>query len=180
MALRTWETRPASEDTELDELIDRFGDTPGAVIPVLQAVQELRGHISEDALTRIAARTRVPVSRLMGVATFYAQFRLEPVGKHVIKICHGTACHVAGSQLIQQALESELEVGDGGTTEDGVFTLNKVSCLGCCSLAPAMMIGSEVHARLTPDRVRRIVRRVRKAEAGRPAKSKGPAKSRSG
>jgi NADH-quinone oxidoreductase subunit E len=180
MTLRTWEPRPTGEDTELDELIDRFGDTPGAVIPVLQAVQELRGHISEDALTRIAARTGIPVSRLLGVATFYAQFRLEPVGRHVVKVCHGTACHVAGSGLIQQAIEDELGVGDGATTEDGIFTLNKVACLGCCSLAPAMMIGTEVHARLTPDKVRRIVRRVRKAEAGQPAKDRSTAKSKSG
>lgn len=180
MTLRTWEPRPTGEDTELDELIDRFGDTPGAVIPVLQAVQELRGYISEDALERIAARTRVPVSRLLGVATFYAQFRLEPVGTHVVRVCHGTACHVAGAQLIQQAVEDELGAGDGGTTEDGVFTLNKVACLGCCSLAPAMMIDNDVHARLTPDKVRRIIRRVRRAEAGQPAQAKSPAKSKSG
>jgi len=167
MALRTWEPKPTGEDAELDELIDRFGDTPGAVIPVLQAVQELRGYISADALERIAARTRVPVSRLMGVATFYAQFRLEPVGKHVVKVCHGTACHVGGAGLIQQAIEDELGIGDGGTTEDGIFTLNKVACLGCCSLAPAMMTDTDVHARLTPDKVRRIARRIRKAE-GKP------------
>jgi NADH-quinone oxidoreductase subunit E len=161
---RTAEVRPTGEDPQLDELIDRFAGQKGATIPILQAVQDLRGYLPEDALVRISARTHVPVSRLLGVATFYAQFRLAPVGRHVIRVCHGTACHVAGTELVGQALEDELGISDGETTPDRLFTLEKVACLGCCSLAPAMMIGEDVQARMTPDKARRAVRRIRKAE----------------
>lgn len=164
MPLRTWEPRLTGDDTELDEIIGRFTDAEGAMIPLLQAVQEARGYLSEEALTRISARTGLPVSRLIGVATFYAQFRLAPVGKYVIRVCQGTACHVAGSSLIEQALEDELDIADGETTQDGLFTLSAVACLGCCSLAPAILVGTDLHARMTPDNTRRLVRRIRKKE----------------
>lgn len=165
MPVRTWEPLPVGDDSELDALIDERVRAEDGVIGILQAVQGLRRYLSEDALARISARTGVPVSKLVGVATFYSQFRLEPVGKHVIRICHGTACHVAGTGLIQQAVEDELGVGDGETTDDRFFTLNRVSCLGCCSLAPALMIDHDVYARMTPDKARRLLRRLRRAAA---------------
>ncbi len=100
----------------------------------------------------------LPSSQVYGVATFYTQFRLKPVGKHLMRVCHGTACHVSGAVKISQALEDELKVGDGETTEDGKFTLETVACLGCCSLAPVMMIDSETYGRLTPDSARKAAK----------------------
>lgn len=96
------------------------------------------------------------------MATFYAQFRMEPVGKHLISLCQGTACHVNGANLIEDAIKDELGIENGETTEDGLFTLSIVACLGCCSLAPVMMIGSETHAKLTPDNTKAILRSLRR------------------
>ena len=103
----------------------------------------------------------------MGVATFYSQFRLKPVGKYLIMLCQGTACHVNGSQRIEQAIKDELGISDGETTDDGLFTLKNVACLGCCSLSPVMMINDETYGRLTPDKAKEILRNLRKeAEVG--------------
>lgn len=166
---RTWEPGIGRDDPELEALIEKHAKENGALITLLQAVQAERGYLSEEALRLVSAHTGAPLSKLLGVATFYAQFRTHPVGKHVVRVCHGTACHVAGSALIEQALEDELGVHSGETTDDGLFTLNEVACLGCCSLAPAMMIETGVYGRLTPDKARRTIRRIRKTEAGAPA-----------
>jgi NADH-quinone oxidoreductase subunit E len=162
--LRDHRPHAACDDPELDELIERFVGEQGSTIPILQAVQERRGYLSEDDIVRVSASTGIPVSRLLGVATFYAQFRLAPAGRHVIRVCSGTACHVAGTELVTQALEDELDVTDGETTKDGMFTLETVACLGCCSLAPAMVIDEDVQARMTPEAARRLVRRIKQAE----------------
>jgi NADH:ubiquinone oxidoreductase subunit E len=102
------------------------------------------------------------------VATFYTQFRLSPIGKNLIMLCKGTACHVNGADMIEEAITEELSIGDGETTEDGIFTLNNVACLGCCSLAPVMMIrnkdGDETYGNLTKDSVKSILREIRKRE----------------
>jgi NADH-quinone oxidoreductase subunit E len=130
----------------------------GALIPVLQQVQERIGYLPPEVMERIAERTGVSAAKVFGVASFYSQFRLEPVGKHIIKVCHGTACHVQGATSITEAVCAELDVADGETTVDGKFTVESVACLGCCSLAPVMMIGDETFGRLTPDSAREIVR----------------------
>jgi NADH-quinone oxidoreductase subunit E len=101
---------------------------------------------------------------MYGVATFYAQFRLNPVGKHIVKVCHGTACHVQNANAITEALEESLGIADGETTEDRLFTLESVACLGCCSLAPVMMIGDETYGKLTGNQAVRIVKNIRIAE----------------
>ncbi len=103
-------------------------------------------------------QTGVSLSQIYGVASFYNQFRLSPVGKHLIGVCHGTACHVAGAPLITEALEEELGVGDGKTTKDMMFTLGSVACMGACSQAPVMRIGERDYGNLTPDRTRKIIR----------------------
>ena len=116
------------------------------------------------AINYIAGVTGVPESEVYGVITFYSQFRLQPMGKYVIRACDGTACHVSGSRMIIDTIEDELGIEVGGTTEDGIFTLNTVACIGCCSLAPVIMINDETHGQLTPASVRKLLREMRRRE----------------
>jgi NADH-quinone oxidoreductase subunit E len=132
-------------------IIKKYRERRGSLIPVLQEVQEALGYLSAETLEQIAEGLGLPASQVYGVATFYTQFRLKPVGKHLIRVCHGTACHVGGAVGISEALEAALGVKDGQTTADGKFTLESVACLGCCSLAPVMMIDGETYGRLTKE-----------------------------
>jgi len=141
-------------------IIQEVGKGPGSLIPVLQRSQEAFGYLSPETLKGISKELNIPFSDLYGVVTFYSQFRLKPSGKYIIKVCHGTACHVGGSESISEALENELKVMPGDTTSDGKFTLEQVACLGCCSLAPCIMINNETYGRLTPDKARQIVRSI--------------------
>ncbi len=128
------------------------------LIPLLQATQLFYGYIPQEAFAMISEATGVPVADIYGVATFYAQFRLKPVGKNIIKVCHGTACHVQNANAISDALKETLQIPEGETTPDGLFTLESVACLGCCSLAPVMMIGDDTHGKLTGKTASRIVK----------------------
>jgi len=134
------------------------------LIPLLQRLQDAYGYLPEDVIARLSERTGIFVSQIMGVATFYSQFRLEPVGKNVVKICFGTACHVIGAENIADAICRELGCELGGTTEDRLFTVESVACLGCCSLAPVIMINDETHGRLTPDTARAVIGEFRAKE----------------
>jgi len=134
------------------------------LIPLLQKLQEAYGYLPEDVIARLSERTGIFVSQIMGVATFYAQFRLEPVGKNVVKVCFGTACHVLGAENIADAITRELGCELGGTTEDRLFTVESVACLGCCSLAPVITINDETHGRLTPDSARSVIREFKEKE----------------
>lgn len=155
--LRTCECRKV-----VDEVVEAHGAAPGTLIPILQDVQARVGYLPPEVLERIGERTRVPAAQVFGVASFYSQFRFKPVGKYVIKVCHGTACHVQGAVGISEALTGELKTRDGETTEDGTFTLTSVACVGCCSLAPVMMIEEKTYGRLTPDAARKVVRKYGK------------------
>ncbi|HHU07635.1 MAG TPA: NADH-quinone oxidoreductase subunit NuoE [Clostridiaceae bacterium] len=146
----------------LEPLLEKNSDLRGSAIAVLQEAQKIYGYLPMEVLERISTATNEPLAKLYGVATFYTQFRLKPIGKHLIMLCQGTACHVMGADRVQQAIEDELRIEDGETTEDGIFTLMTVACLGCCSLAPAMMIDGETYAKLTSDSVRSILRNLRK------------------
>lgn len=130
---------------------------PASLIPILQEIQLEYGYLPEASLDVVGAGLGMSVSQIFGVATFYKQFRLTPQGKYMIKVCHGTACHVSGAEGISTALRGELGVEDGGTTEDMNFTLEPVACLGCCSLAPVIMVGDDTHGRLTPDKAKKVV-----------------------
>lgn len=133
----------------LEKIIKKNGSDVSATIPILQDIQKEFRYLPLDALEYVSKKTGIPESNLYGVATFYSQFRLSPVGKHIIKVCHGTACHVSGARGISESLSEELDVAEGGTTDDGIFTLESVACLGCCSLAPVMMIDDITYGRLT-------------------------------
>ena len=141
-----------------EAVLAEYGAVEGALIPVLQKSQEIFGYLPEEVMARIAKATRLRESQVFGVASFYAQFRFEPVGEHIIKVCHGTACHVAGAERISDALANELSVEPGQTTKDRKFTLLNVACLGCCSLAPVIMIGDKTYGRLTTDSVIKVIR----------------------
>jgi len=147
----------------------RYDGAPGELIPLLQSAQDHFGYIPRRAIRHISGVTGIPESEVFGVITFYNQFRLRPVGRHVIRVCCGTACHVSRSKMLIEALEDELGIEVGDTTEDGLFTLFTVACLGCCSLSPVTMIDEDTHGRLTPATVRRLLRSVRRKEAQKKA-----------
>lgn len=142
----------------LDSVLDEYGSVPGSLITILQETQETYGYLPMEAMEHIAERTGTPLATIVGVATFYAQFRLKPVGKYLIMLCKGTACHVNGSDLISSAISDELGITDGQTTEDGLFSLEHVACLGCCSLSPVMMINGVTYGSLTPDKAKKVLR----------------------
>jgi len=142
----------------------RYDGAPGELIPLLQSAQDHFGYVPRKAINYIAGVTGVPESEVYGVITFYSQFRLQPMGKNVIRACDGTACHVSSSRMIIDTIEDELGIEVGGTTEDGIFTLNTVACIGCCSLAPVIMINDDTHGQLTPASVRKLLREVRRKE----------------
>lgn len=146
-------------------LFKRFPRNQSSVIPLLQFLQERQGYISEEGVRAIARYTRTPASQIYGVATFYAQFRFQPRGKHVIRLCQGTACHVQGADALLEHLKEKLGVEEGGTTADGLFTLEVVRCLGCCSLAPVMMIDENTYGRLTRRTVDKVLAEYRKEGA---------------
>ena len=149
--------------TLIDPLIRKYKGKKGNMIPLLQGTQELYGFVPRAAFEKIAAETGLELSEMFGVATFYAQFRLQPVGKHIIKVCHGTACHVQNAKEITEAIEEALKVKDGETTEDRFYTLESVACLGCCSLAPVMMIGDQTYGKLTGNEAVKIIKNIRLA-----------------
>ena len=142
----------------LDPLIEKFKGKQGNLIPLLQRTQNIYGYLPRAALYKIAEDTGLQLNEIYGVATFYTQFRLNPVGKYVIKVCHGTACHVQGSETITDSLQDTLKIEDGETTDDGLFTLESVACLGCCSLAPVMMIDDTTYGKLTGKKAVQIVK----------------------
>ncbi|MCX5975059.1 MAG: NADH-quinone oxidoreductase subunit NuoE [Coprothermobacterota bacterium] len=149
---------PLGDQARVERVLARYSGRIGAVIPVLQEVQETLGYLPIWAIQAIALGLEIPASQVYGVVTFYAQFRLKPIGKHLCKVCHGTACHVSGATEVSGAILEQLRVLEGATTEDGKFTVESVACLGCCSLAPVIMIDQETFGRLSPDKARKIVK----------------------
>jgi len=147
--------------SRLEPLLSKYKGKKGSLIPLLQGAQEVFGFIPRKAFEKISAETGISLSDMYGVATFYSQFRLAPVGKNIIKVCHGTACHVQNANAISDALKESLNVKDGETTEDRLFTLESVACLGCCSLAPVMMIGDEAYGKLTGSAAVKIIKDIR-------------------
>ncbi|MFH0798927.1 MAG: NADH-quinone oxidoreductase subunit NuoF [Pseudomonadota bacterium] len=159
----------------IDEIIAEHGKSLSAAIPILQAVQKKFRYLPAGSMDYIAARTEIPAAQLYGVATFFAQFRLEPVGRHMIKVCHGTACHVAGAQSISDLLGETLGIpAAGGTTRDKSFTVESVACLGCCSLAPVMMIDEDVHGKLSRPKIGRVIKSCREKDEGKAGKASDP------
>ena len=145
----------------LQLVIDELRNEPGALMPIMQRAQDIFGYLPEDVQNYIAKELDIPVSDIYGVATFYAQFNLEPKGQYIISVCMGTACYVKGSQQVLDKLEEVLEIPAGRTTKDGLFTLNATRCLGACGLAPVIMVHDDVYGRLTPDQIPGIIAKYR-------------------
>lgn len=150
---------------EFDKSINKYNGDPTAIIAILQDIQEHLQYVPKGSISYLAEKLNVSPAKIYGIVTFYAQFRLEPLGKYIIMLCEGTACHVNGAKLIGNAITDELGVKGGETTKDGLFTLEKVACIGCCSLSPVMVVNDETYAKLTPDSTRKIVKEYQKREA---------------
>jgi NADH-quinone oxidoreductase subunit E len=148
----------------IDAIIHKHNVEKGAIIPILQGIQDTYGYIPQVAMERVSVHTGVGTGEIFGIVTFYNMFRLEPIGEHLIKVCHGTACHLLGAEKISDSLAIEVGAGEGETSPDGKFTVEHVRCIGCCSLAPCMMVDDTVHARLTPESVRKVINKIRAGE----------------
>lgn len=146
--------------TLLTPVLARHADDPGALIAVLQQAQMVYGYLPEAVLREIARSRAIPLSEVFGVATFYTQFHLQPRGKNIVRICHGTACHVAGAPEVTRAITDELGVGVGETSEDLRFTVEAVACVGCCGLAPVVAIGDDVHGQTDPGAARKLAKKL--------------------
>lgn len=149
----------------LEPTLEKYAHVEGSLITILQKAQELYGYLPVDLMAYIAHRIGVKPAKVLGVVTFYTQFRTKPVGKNLILLCKGTACHVNGASKIEEAIREHLGVEEGEITPDGLFTYNNVACLGCCSLSPVMMIGEETFGTLTKDKVGKILDEVAAREA---------------
>jgi NADH-quinone oxidoreductase subunit E len=165
----TQQNRQSFDSSLIDPYLDQVSGTAkteGSLISILQKAQDAYGYLFPELMEHIAKKTSIKAAKILGVATFYAQFKFSPVGKHLIMLCQGTACHVNGSPEIQEVICSHLEISEGETTKDGLFTLNSVACLGCCSLSPVMMIGGETYGSLTSEKTVKALDAVRKLQNG--------------
>ena len=145
------------QEERLKAVIAEHKGQPGATMPVLQAAQEIFGYLPEEVQIMVAEGLDIPLSEVYGVASFYAQFTLNPKGKYQISLCLGTACYVKGASDVLDAVQKHLGIRTGSITPDGKFSLDACRCIGACSLAPVMMINNDVYGRLTPDQVGAIL-----------------------
>ncbi len=145
--------------SRMDEVVKKYRGQDGALIPILQDAQAIYGYLPEEVLADIGRRLKIPMSRIYGIVTFYAQFYLTPRGRNVIKSCQGTACHVRGGKGVLETLSRELKVQPGGTTEDLKFSLETVACVGTCFLAPVIMINEDYYGKLTAKRVLGVLKK---------------------
>ena len=136
----------------------KYDGHAGALIPLLQSAQDTYGYVSEKAIDYISHVTGIPAADIYGVVTFYAQFRTRPLGKNIVKVCNGTACHVNGAKMVYDTIQDELNITYDETTEDGNFSLLSVACIGCCSLAPVITVNGETFGRLESNKLRKIIR----------------------
>ena len=142
---------------QLDEILPSYTRENSNLIPILQEVQERLGYLSGEVMQRIAKFLRLPESNVYGVVTFYAQFRLIPSGRHMVRVCRGTACHVRGGARILREVEKHLDIKQGETTADLEYSLETIACFGSCALAPVMVIDKTVYGRMTPTKVEQIL-----------------------
>lgn len=153
------EGAPSVDLTKCHAVLSKFNRaTPSDLIPILQQIQDAYGYLPMNALEEITDRTRIPLSKIYGVITFYAQFSLEPRGKHTIKVCTGTACHIKGAPDIKKKITEVLQISEGETTQDFKFTYEPVACLGTCFLAPVMMIDDRYYGKLTVEKTETVLK----------------------
>lgn len=139
------------------EIVAPWRERKGGLIPILQGLQDFMGYVSKDAVQIVSEELKIPMSEIYSVATFYAQFHLTPRGRHIIRVCRGTACHVRGSLKVLDAIKSQTECPENGTTEDLRFSLEPVACLGACGLAPVMVIDDRTYGRAVPENIKELL-----------------------
>jgi len=161
-----------TEERIIADIVDRYENDEGMLIPMMQDLQAECGYLPLDQLHRLAARLDVPLSRLYAVATFYSSFRLAPKGLHEVTLCVGTVCYLKGSGAISEALRKEFQVEASGTTPDGLFSFHPVNCVGACAVAPVMIVDGKYYNGITLDSARDILRGLSPEEA--PAESEAP------
>ena len=142
---------------QLLKVINDLRDTSGCLMPIMQAAQDIYGYLPYEVQKIISDELGIPVEKVYGVATFYAQFNLNPKGENTVSVCLGTACYVKGSGLVFEEIEKQLGIGDGECTSDGKFSLDTCRCVGACGLAPVMLVNEDVYGKVTPDRVKGIL-----------------------
>ena len=163
--MRKGDTPMSNELTRASEIIDSYGCQQSNLIAIMQEIQAEYKYLSEEALTLVAEKLGISTAKVYSVATFYENFSLEAKGRHIVKVCAGTACHVRKSQPIFDAIHEYLGLtGKKKTSADGMFTLETVACLGACGLAPVMTIDGEVHAKMTPEAALALLEDIRKKE----------------
>jgi len=165
--LKVAEEKKAIPSFKIDLITKRQQN--GSLIPLLQSAQDTYGYIPEKIIYYISELVNIPAADIYGVITFYSQFRLKPLGKNIIRICEGTACHVNGAKSILSVLQDELGISVDETTDDGIFSLQSVACLGCCSLAPVIMINDETFGNLTTDKIKKVIKKFKSEENCREA-----------
>ncbi len=150
--------------SEVEQIVGRYRGERSSLIPILQDLQDSFGYLSEDTVDDLARRIGVSPNEIFGVATFYAQFRFRPPGEHTIRVCLGTACHVRGGHQILEEVERRLGIKSGETSADRKFDLERVACMGCCALAPVVVVDGKVHAGMTPRKVSPLLSRHREGK----------------
>jgi NADH-quinone oxidoreductase subunit E len=145
-------------EEEFAELLDHYRGEKGALVPLLQGAQAIFGYLPPEVMARVAEACGEPLSKALGVATFYSQFRLKPHAKNTIRCCHGTACHVSGATLISEEIEKYLGIHAGENTEDMLYTVEEVHCVGACGMAPVVMINDRAFGKLTPAKAVQVVK----------------------
>ena len=146
---------------EISQVIALHKGKKGALIPLLQEIQEKYGYLSQDALSTLAEEIKVSENEIFGVATFYAQFKFKKPGLHQVKVCLGTACHVRGGAGIMESVERELGIHPGDTTADGKFSLERVACMGCCALAPVIVVDEKVHGKMAQTKLKKLLNELK-------------------
>ncbi|MCD6192722.1 MAG: NADH-quinone oxidoreductase subunit NuoE [Candidatus Aminicenantes bacterium] len=149
-------------EAKVSEILQRYEPEQSSIIAILQDIQEAYGYLPRETLVEVAQELNIPLSRVLSLATFFRAFSLKPKGKHPIHVCMGTACHVRGAQLVLEKFERELGIKTGETTEDFTFSLDAVRCVGCCGLAPVVMVGEEVHGKVSQMKVPGIIKKYKK------------------
>lgn len=149
----------------ISNILEKYNDGGREnLIPLLQDIQEVEGHLSKETIVKVGEFLNIPSSKIFGVATFYNQFKFQPPGKYHIQVCRGTACHVLGSATVLQELEKQLKIKAGETTRDGLFSIEIVACIGACGLAPVISINGEFHAKLTTSMISEILNSYKERE----------------
>lgn len=161
---KSWET---PDFAVIDAIVHKHNTEKGPVIPILQEIQDIYGYIPLIAIERIARITGVPDGEIYGTATFYKMFRFEPPGENVVRVCRGTACDLAGAERVAESIAVETMAKEGKTSADRKFTVEKLACLGCCNAGPTIMVNDKLYSRLTPESVRKVLKKCNcSAEGG--------------